>query len=30
MDANKLTVLREVGYSIRPHCGIWIESEARG
>lgn len=30
MDNNKLSVLRDVGYTIRPHCGICEFSEISG
>jgi len=27
VDANKLKVLQEIGYSIRQHCGICVHSD---
>lgn len=32
MDANKLKVLREIGYTIRMHCGLceWAEISGDG
>ena len=27
MDANKLEVLRAIGYRIQPHCGICVHAE---
>ena len=27
MDANKLEVLRAIGYRIQPHCGICVQAD---